>query len=122
MKNMLWLICFEKNDEMEPVSVYAEKSEAENAVTRMSVILPFNYHIEPVVNGIAAETKAQQDCPYCHESKVIVGDSDLQANVMIHLGSLFVVPKIIKPMGNMGSGQGISYCPMCGRKVDAFDC
>lgn len=37
------------------------------------------------------ETKAQQECPYCHDSKIIVGDSDLQANVMIHrqgLGAL----------------------------------
>lgn len=72
----------------------------------------FKRTYEPVT-----ETKAQQECPYCHDGKIIVGDDDLKVNVMVHLGCLFIVPKLIKPMGFAGAGGGINYCPMCGKKL-----
>lgn len=68
------------------------------------------------------ETKAQQECSYCHHSQIIVNNDD--TNVMIRFNCLFLVPKISHEKGSNnsdGSGQGISYCPMCGRKLGEDD-
>ncbi|GAX05437.1 hypothetical protein IWT25_00741 [Secundilactobacillus pentosiphilus] len=65
------------------------------------------------------ETKAQHECPYCHGKKIIVGDDDIEAYVLIKINCLFVEPRIVKPGGNNGTGRPINYCPVCGRKLEA---
>ncbi|GAX06963.1 hypothetical protein IWT25_02311 [Secundilactobacillus pentosiphilus] len=62
-------------------------------------------------------TEEQQECPYCHDEKTIVGDNDMAAYVMIKINCLFVVPRIIMPGNSTGTGCPINYCPICGRKL-----
>lgn len=59
------------------------------------------------------ETKAQQECPYCHEMKVLMGNEDF---VECYINGNYLIND---PWGESDDSCEISYCPKCGRKLEA---
>lgn len=61
------------------------------------------------------ETKAQQECPYCHEHADLIHSEDIQGDIEFAEN---VYLRMSDDYENVSYTTKISYCPKCGRKLE----